>query len=64
MTARSGQHQCSLQTLPLIAKLKKAELLSPLLDASQQMVPVLLNMLALTVLSTRIRSKDGTEEFV
>lgn len=64
MTERVGQHQHSLHTLPLIAKLKKTELLSPLLDASQQMVPVLLNMLAFTVLSTRIRSKDGTDEFV
>lgn len=51
-------------TLPLIAKLKKAELLSPLLEASQHTVPVLLNMLALMVLSTRIRSNDGADEFV
>lgn len=54
----------SLQPLPLIAKLRKAELLSPLLEASQHTVPVLLNMLALMVLSTRIRSNDGTDEFV
>lgn len=50
--------------LPLIAKLKKAELLSPLLEASQHTVPVLLNMLALMVLSTRTRSNDGADEFV
>lgn len=62
----SGTHVLwshSLQLLPLIAKLKKAELLSPLLEASQHTVPVLLNMLALMVLSTRIRSNDGTDEF-
>lgn len=53
-----------LWTLPLIAKLKKAELLSPLLEASQHTVPVLLNMLAFMVLSTRIRSNDGADEFV
>lgn len=50
--------------LPLIAKLKKVELLATWLEASHEIVPLDFSKPASMMLSTIILPKDGRDEFL